>query len=78
VTPVNAGEELYRRGNGSLVVRERGDGGIDVETHFPGFGGPGGVRTVIALDAFQARDLLRGLLRGSPSYSLSLSGPAER
>jgi hypothetical protein len=75
---VSAGEELYRRGNGSLVVREREDGGLDVETRFPGFGGPGGVVTVIALDAFQARDLLRALLRGSPSYLLGLSGPAER
>jgi len=69
---MSAGEELYRRGNGSLVVRERGDGGIDVATT------SGGFHVTIALDAFQARDLLRGLLRGSPSYSLGLSGPAER
>jgi hypothetical protein len=66
------GDELYRRGNGSLVIRESWDDGLEVEMNFHG------TVMVVQLDVFQARDLLRGLIRGVPSYYLELSGPAER
>ena len=59
---------LYRaRG---LEVRERWDGGLEVETNF------GGTTTVIALDVFQARDFLLALC---PERRFSWPiGPAER
>lgn len=61
--------ELYAGRGRSLVVRQRWDGGLEVETSY------GGTTTIIALDEFQARDLLLALC---PERRFSWPiGPAE-
>ena len=63
---------LYRDARGHLEVRARWDGGLEVETRF------GDTTTTVALDEFQARDLVNALESWRAGWPSPPIGPAER